>query len=121
MFNPRSFVSRGLVALFLFVLVPLVVHGEDLLYARVDNQLFTVDTQTGVLTFVSDGPLQWLASPTFDEAHHTTLWPGYGPTYTWGNPFTGQSGGPYPATLSYNYTELSVIFDAAVYVPSTER
>ena len=67
MFNLRSFVSRALVALFLFVLVPIVTRGEDLLYARVDNQLFTVDTQTGALTFVSDGPLSWLATPTFDE------------------------------------------------------
>src|SRR5438552_3316362 len=99
----------------LFCLISTPVFAEDLLYATDGKQLFTVDLQTGATTFVSDGPLQWIASPAFDEEHHTRLWvsgfPREDPTFgavwsaadgaefSWGNPFTGDHDGPYPATL----------------------
>ncbi len=82
----------------------------DLLYASDGARLFTVDVQTGALTFQSGGPLQWIASAAYDEAHHTRFWfPQYDSqpawlqttpfSYTWGNPFTGDVGAGV-ATLS---------------------
>jgi hypothetical protein len=111
-----------------WLLVLANVTADDVLYATFGGALYTVDTQTGATTFVSDGPLQWLASPAFDEPHHTRLWiadrhnSAYGESYSWGNPFTGQSGGPYPATISYNDSAFSVwLTRLAVYAPTTER
>src|SRR5436853_111872 len=71
MFWRRSF---GVKVLLVCLAFPAFVSADDLLYASDGKQLFTVDLQTGATTFVSDGPLQWLASPTFDEKHHTRLW-----------------------------------------------
>ncbi len=104
------------------------------------KQLFIMDTQTGALTFVSDGPLQWIASPAFDEAHHTRLWvQGFprdpredpdtwfaedGAEFFWGNPTTGEREGPYPATVSFPKTTSLVNFSnlrSTVYAPSTQK
>src|SRR5437588_9985654 len=98
-------------------LLPAALCAEDLLYATDGKAIYTVDLGTGSLTFQSDGPLQWLASPGFDELHHTVLsvqgfprdlgtlgtrWlASDGGQFSWANPFTGNRGGPYPATLSY--------------------
>ncbi len=82
-----------------------VAWAEDLLYVRTDNKLYTCDTQTGELTYLTDGTLQWIASPSFDEPHHTALYvvPGTATNkdgaYFWGNPVTGESHGPYESTL----------------------
>jgi hypothetical protein len=119
---------------------------EQLLYMSDGQALYTIDLNTGALTFQSDGPLQWLASPTFDEAHHTRLWVegfptddnppygiqwlvGQGAQFSWGNPFTGEFGGPYPATLSYCWNITmprigdSIDFRSrpVVYAPATQR
>src|SRR5437879_3324472 len=109
--------ARAMLAVALLASAVLSAHADDLLYASDGKQLFTVDLQTGALTFISDGPLQWIASPAFDEEHHTRLWIsgfprdlgfpfgtrsviGDGAEFTWGNPITGDRGGPYPATVS---------------------
>ncbi|HLJ97467.1 MAG TPA: hypothetical protein VKU02_30185 [Gemmataceae bacterium] len=103
-------------------------RADDLLYASDGKQLFTVDTQTGALTFVSDGPLQWIASPAFDEEHHTRFWvsgqSAIGVGYYYGNPDTGETGGPYPVSISYNpppdeslHSDLSLL----VYAPTTQQ
>jgi len=98
------------------------IRADDLLYASDGKQLFSVDLQNGALTFQSDGPLQWIASPAFDEEHHTRFWfPDQAPLnnpfpYTRGNPFTGDTGlgaatmsmfaypgGPFQASNLYGY------------------
>jgi hypothetical protein len=85
--------------------------ADDILYATDGTALYTVDLITGALTFQSDGSLKWIASPAFDEEHHTRFWvgdaagdyiyiQGTGPhaiMYHYGNPFTGEYAGPYPA------------------------
>jgi hypothetical protein len=87
--------------------------GEHLLYASDGQWLFTVDPRTGELTFQTDGPArQWIADPAFDEERHTRFWivgneardlgwnPFAGAQYYWGNPTTGQTDGPLPATVT---------------------
>lgn len=139
----RYAVVRAILALVLLETSVAAAHADDLLYASDGKQLFTVDLQTGATTFVSDGPLQWIASPAFDEPHHTRLWiEGFprdlgfpfgtawvaqdGAQFSWGNPFTGDSGGPYPATVSYfgsSWGEGKIILFGrdAVYAPTTEK
>ncbi len=103
--------------------------ADDLLYATDGKQLFTIDLQTGAQTFVSDGPLQWIATPAFDEEHHTTLWiDPIGPRgeggvqYFYGNPFTGDRGGPYPTTISFpSESGGPWVNNRAVYAPTTQR
>jgi hypothetical protein len=127
-------------AISVWLLFSAPVSADDLLYASDGKQLFTVDLQTGAMTFQSDGPLQWIASPAFDEQHHTRLWVsgnqpgGYGwlaeggASYTWGNPITGETGGPLPAAMTYASaaqiaagTSVSYFNEPVVYAPTTQR
>lgn len=110
--------------------------ADHLLYATDGQALYTVDLDTGERTFQSDGPLQWLASPAFDEPHHTVLrvegntpggwgWlPADGAHWYWGNPTTGDHDGPFPATLSMDYSlgETGLSFsNVVVYAPTTQH
>jgi hypothetical protein len=121
--------------IFAILASPRPAQADDLLFATDGKQLFTVDTQTGALTFVSDGTRQWLASPAFDQEHHTRLWiTGLvdesditkGVQFDWGNPFTGERAGPYPASVSYfandyPYPVRVWLASEPVYAPTTQR
>jgi hypothetical protein len=126
----------GLAGVF-YIFLFLASNGwsADVLYATDGKSLFTVDLQTGALTFQSDGPLQWIASPAFDEEHHTALWltdcsfDGTNATaqYSYGNPLTGETGGPYPASVTWAYWALSEpgapgqLIGLTAYAPTTQR
>jgi hypothetical protein len=84
-------VQKTVSAIFVWLAFACTGSANDVLYATDGKQLFTVALQTGALTFQSDGPLQWIASPAFDEPHYTRFWATVG-SYTWGNPFTGEQG-----------------------------
>jgi hypothetical protein len=107
--------------------------ADDILYATDGAALYTVDLATGTLTFQSDGPLRWIASPAFDEEHHTRFFwlqdccADHTGNYTWGNPATGQTGnGAASASWSDSYsyphtTPTDAQFGVLVYTPTIER
>jgi hypothetical protein len=56
-----------LFAISVWLLVPAIALADDLLYATDGTALYTVDLQTGALTFQTNGPLgqqrgQWVGS-----------------------------------------------------------
>jgi hypothetical protein len=119
---------RRLMLLVMCWLWAAMAQAGDLLYATDGSALFTVDQATGARTFVSDGPLKWLCSPSFDEQHHTRFWSCDG-GYCFVNPFTGERGGPYPWSISFNHypggDPLSLpgggCMTDIVYAPTTQR
>jgi hypothetical protein len=116
--------------------MPAFAGADDLLYATDGTSLFTVDLTSGSLTFQSDGPLQWIASPAFDEDHHTRFffsapqnsfigWSYDHIPYIWGDPFTGVTGDG-TATLSQGPASsvddwFDPITTLCAYAPTTQR